>query len=684
MKKIFTDGIIPNENKSINNTYNIIFQNKEVVNMLSNLLKNVLDKRLLSLEKNTKKHFSTLNLSLSTTKYLTNLTSKINQGIKQNQNNNQKVNKLHQFSKSVKKLNLTNNYSRLKQYANFSRTKSITKRSIIKSEIKKNKIIQRFQTESKQINLHYYKKDKSKENLNNTTSIIKSPTALKRFIVYSDKKNKLNSINNSSLSKYITTTIKPYINKSRKIFHSRNHNSMDTNISNMTSENSSILNSNLKSSKYKGSSLDQTSSRKNNSKNKKLGLIGRLKRSIEKFEESKNTSNKKGSLIKDKKKTKSRNKKKNVLKNKSSKNSIENNNNISSYKNNIKNISKKKKIKNINKDNIIKIIEKNWKKEENLINNDPLLITSMNDLEFVPKELKSINISREELSIYINKNKDTSFKSNNGKIDNSKEKNIKEISIKNTFMFENSTFGEFLPNILVFLNKIEILQLKNCSKYFNTFIINYFIKILDKEKINFLEKQNKLNLNEDEKAQKLDIKNLNLNKGSSKAITLLNEEIFNRLFFEEKIPNKDILFAYKVYFQIINFKEITDLYKGNLSDEIFWDNCRNYFQKNNGNITQILKSNIEENKISLTGENLYKIYKLIEKDLYKLNSGYYSKLCGTTGLFMFYIKDILDFIGFSNELKFQKNSYYSFFEIINYIDYKINILSSFSGKSLSF
>ena len=219
MKKIFIDGIIPNENKSINNTNYIIFQNKEVVNILSDLLKQVLDKKLSNLEKNTKKHFSTLNLSLSTTKYLTNLTKGINQGIKQNQNNNQKVNKIHQFSKSVKKLNLTNNYSRLKQYANFSRTKSITKRSIIKSEIKKNKIIQRLQTESKQINLHYYKKDKSKDNLNNTTSIIKSPTALKRFIVNSDKKNKLNSINNSSLSKYITTTIKPYINKSRKIFH---------------------------------------------------------------------------------------------------------------------------------------------------------------------------------------------------------------------------------------------------------------------------------------------------------------------------------------------------------------------------------------------------------------------------------------------------------------------------------
>ena len=50
----------------------------------------------------------------------------------------------------------------------------------------------------------------------------------------------------------------------------------------------------------------------------------------------------------------------------------------------------------------IKNLENNWKKEETLINKDPLLINAMKDLEFIPKELISINISRDELSMYIN------------------------------------------------------------------------------------------------------------------------------------------------------------------------------------------------------------------------------------------------------------------------------------------
>ena len=398
-----------------------------------------------------------------------------------------------------------------------------------------------------------------------------------------------------------------------------------------------------------------------------MGLIGRLKRSIDKFED-KNISNKKGSLIKKEEKNKIKgktgNKNKNSLKNKSSKSINEHNNIISNNKNSLK---KKKETKKIDKNIIIKNLEKNWKKEENLIDKDPLLITAMKDLEFIPKELISINISRDELNMYINKNKDTSFKSNNDKIDNFKEKNEKEISIKKSFELENLIFDEYLPNILIFLNKNDIFQLKNCSKYLHTFIINYFVKLLDIERIKFMEKKNKLNLKEDETYHKLELKNLNLNKGTLKAIKLLNEEIFCRLFFEDKIPNKDVILVYKVYFQLINYKEISNLFNNN-SDDIIWKKCLIYFRNNHGKISEILKNNIEGEKILLNGENLYKIYKLTENNIIKFCSGYFSKLCGTTGLFIFYIKDILDFLGFSNVINFQNNLYCSLNEIISYID----------------
>ena len=77
---------------------------------------------------------------------------------------------------------------------------------------------------------------------------------------------------------------------------------------------------------------------------------------------------------------------------------------------------------------------------------------------------------------------------------------------------------------------------------------------------------------------------------------------------------------------------------------------------------------------------LYKVFHLIEKDIHKFCSGYFSKLCGTTSIFIFYIKDILDFLGFSNDTKFQNNSYYCFSEILNYIDFKIKSLNDFLQK----
>jgi hypothetical protein len=50
-------------------------------------------------------------------------------------------------------------------------------------------------------------------------------------------------------------------------------------------------------------------------------------------------------------------------------------------------------------------------------------------------------------------------------------------------------------------------------------------------------------------------------------------------------------------------------------------------------------------------ENSYKIVKIIGSNLNKMNPNYFSKICGTTGLIVFFIKDALDFIG----ITFEKN-----------------------------
>ena len=630
IKDNFTN-IINNNNKS-NNINNI-----NLTKMLQSMLKNILDIKLINLEKNSNKQFSMLKLTLSNTKYITKITSDINKGIKKNNSYNINVPKLNRnkFSKSVKKMNVLN--------------------SNLVLERTDNKIFQRMKSESKK---SFFEKNKAKNNIsiNKNELIIRSPSKIKKHLDNSVNRSKFNSYNNFSLNKFITSSNK--LNKTNKknikFFHTRNHKSIDSNI---TSENSTYRNNNkhdntIKNYKYKGNSLDQASYKKSSSRNKKLGLIGKLKQSIEKFNDEKNNFNKKGSLIKDKKKEKNNN-------------------------NNIKRYGKKKDCKKINKELIIKNLENNWKKEEKLINKDPLLINAMKDLEFIPKELISINISIDELSMYINKSKDTPRNDIN---DNIQDKNHSDLLITNSIKKGNSIFIDYLPNILLFLSLSDIIQIKNCSKEFHSYILNYYLKIFEIDKTHLIEKKNKLNLKEGDINQnlKIDFIDLNLTKGTLKAIKLLNEDIFSRLFSEKKTPKKDILLVYKIYFLLINYDEIINNNNISLSNDIFWEKCRNYFLINKGIISDILINNIKEKKLILNNTILYRIYKLYEKNTSKLCSAYYSKLCGTTSLFIFYIKDILDFLGFSNEIKYQKNAYYIYFEIIEYLGYKINILNSFS------
>ena len=50
-------------------------------------------------------------------------------------------------------------------------------------------------------------------------------------------------------------------------------------------------------------------------------------------------------------------------------------------------------------------------------------------------------------------------------------------------------------------------------------------------------------------------------------------------------------------------------------------------------------------EFDLTSENIFKIQKFYEKDLTKINPTYFSKICSTTSLFIFLIKDALEYSG---------------------------------------
>jgi hypothetical protein len=71
-------------------------------------------------------------------------------------------------------------------------------------------------------------------------------------------------------------------------------------------------------------------------------------------------------------------------------------------------------------------------------------------------------------------------------------------------------------------------------------------------------------------------------------------------------------------------------------------------------------------------ENTYKMNKLVEKHINKISPAYFSKICATTGLLIFLIKDALEYCGIFQDKKINacriyQNLNYS----INYLDEKI-------------
>lgn len=618
-------------------------QKQDLVDMLQNMLKANFDSKLSNLENNSREQISTINSTLLATKYITDLSLKMQKEIKETLEIKEKKAKenLSKTSKISKKSNLAQNYtspSKFSEKLSKTPSRAISNKNIFGKSISNNLFnrLQKNKNKSPGYALKLTKKtfDSSEisskqlfslRDTRSTTSYNKDKINYKFSGFVSPRKSNLNKKNiYSSINRKKSHNIK--LNKNLEDLSKRSVMSNDTHYGYIATEDSKSI--------YSKKSMN--SSRIRNIKNS-YNI-----HNIQKNSNSKSPKKKSGTTTV-----------------------------RSKFEKTEKNANSKKKVifKTESKEKILIKLEGNLQKEENKINNDPLLISSLNDFE-----LQS-NLIRYKSNILLNKNK-----KNNNNLSLSQQKENEEKSLKSkyecSFYADYNILNEYLNNILIFLPLKDILELKRCSKTFDRSVIDYLIKILGNERTKFFEQQNELNLSVNEIPPKFSVDDINFTKGSIKAINLLNEEILNRLFFEDKEPNKEVFIVYKIYFQLIKHKEITKYINSDKSnDNIFWEKCKNYFKVFNGKTGNCINEVITQKKINIDGDNIYKIYKIINKDINKLIPSYFSKICGTTGLFIFFIKDILDFLGFSNDKKIQKNAYWSYSEIINSIDGKIKILN---------
>lgn len=601
-------------------------------NLLQNLLKQLLDKNLTKIEKNSKIHLSILSSSKETQTKMSNILSNVQKQINtkkhyKNKLNNEKINKsnkdLYHFHNNSKiKTNLFNHINKKNNIINSINHIHESHKNQSKN-ISRNKKVNKTKSKSK---INYFKKIQNNYLINLYGDNIN--------IISNDDKINYNNINNRSKSilKKANTMFNLYkkgIKKDNRMV--KNHN--------ISSEFKSNNNSSIDISEIFARNI-----RKKNTIDIKKNTINNISSKNEKKLNKKNLKRRKTPFN---------------LRQKSCYD-------IKLKTENEININKSIKIKHIYETENIHF------KESKIIDDIQSLNSSINKDELMIINYNLLDLDEE------NSEKDEEIIKKNSLLKNKKNKNsrnIKNVKKEETYSYNLVEFinNEFFNYILEYLSVEDLLKLKSASKLCNNLIINYFIDKFEKEKKIFNKKIStlKLALNQNNiiiDNYKISLDSLQINKTSEKAISLLNEDILNKLFYNNiyKIPSDDILLIYRIFFYIINHPiKYNDKQK-------FWENCKNYFiNESNGKIGSLLFDIIKNKKICLNGRNVLNIYNLAENNLDKLIPSYFSKICGTTGLFVFFIKEILDFLGITKDKSKITNFFGTYNIIINFLNEKI-------------
>ena len=156
-----------------------------------------------------------------------------------------------------------------------------------------------------------------------------------------------------------------------------------------------------------------------------------------------------------------------------------------------------------------------------------------------------------------------------------------------------------------------------------------------------------------------------MTRGAIKAIELLNDKIYLQIFKYEVIPSDDIINIYKILFNFLNKKEITNI-KDNM---LFWKEVCDLFNLESvGKIGDFINQN--STNLNFSSENIYLISRIIGSDLSKMTAPNYTKICPTTGLVFFFINDALEYSGIIIDKKTPP------VKILNLLDFTLeNLLS---------
>lgn len=158
--------------------------------------------------------------------------------------------------------------------------------------------------------------------------------------------------------------------------------------------------------------------------------------------------------------------------------------------------------------------------------------------------------------------------------------------------------------------------------------------------------------------------------------------MYLKIFEEKKFPHRDILLAYRLLFQLLNYPDMNCNVK---DDHEFWRRLVNFMKSEcSTNLGGFILSLISQ--LDFSPENVCILSDMVGENSHKISPPYCSKLCSTTGFIIFFIKDALAHAGVIQDLKspspparLYKNYMYMFNRLQAQVEKVKEILSRYSN-----
>ena len=261
--------------------------------------------------------------------------------------------------------------------------------------------------------------------------------------------------------------------------------------------------------------------------------------------------------------------------------------------------------------------------------------------EIISEEQKDEKEENKNININTNDNND---KNNNN---NTPVAQYRKISILELI----HDVKNFSPILFEFLSLKDLLEFTSISKKIKRQRI-YIFNLQKKINLNNIGFEDMQSLNNKIKEYEENYSNNELNepyiefhlsRGAARAVQLLNNNTYSKIFRRPVLDNNlsQIYIAYKillVFLGEINVAKISD-------DKLFWVKCTEYLNTNseNGKIGDYIMNKFE--KYNCDCKTVFYIEKLMKGKKENISPSYYSKICGSTGLLIFLIKELLEYCG---------------------------------------